>query len=544
MDEKITNKQQENPAETTVEEKGGERKIKKKSKAGKITLFAASGVVAMLLLIYGGIALSYQEKFLPNTFINGVDCSGKGAQEAADLLDNQLQNYRLEVIGRDASMEKTDTIGSVTAQEISVEMNGDTQATVKWLLENQNVLTWGWRKLSNDTYSNMVSQGISYDKQALESAVRSWDACKTMKKPENAYIGEYSDALSGYEIVKEVEGTTFDVEQLLELMDAAILSEQTTLDLEEAGCYQEPAIRQDDAKLQQIVGTANQWLQTKITYDWNGDKVVVDKELLKDWVKIVNEKPVLDEEAAEKFVKEEASEHDTYGKKRNFVTTLGVELTLPSGYYGWKTDVAGETEELLQLIQQGAVTERDPLYINTAMQKGKNDIGNSYVEIDLSNQHLYLYQNGAIVFETDFVSGSLSSTPDCITPAGVFGISYKTKNAVLRGANYATPVNYWMPFYGNYGMHDATWRSSFGGQIYVTNGSHGCVNLPLESAATIYQYIETGFPVVCYYYQDPSIIKQQMQESINNDVVSGEEESGTDDDDNNDTDNENNNVEE
>lgn len=87
-----------------------------------------------------------------------------------------------------------------------------------------------------------------------------------------------------------------------------------------------------------------------------------------------------------------------------------------------------------------------------------------------------------------------------MTPPGVFGLTYKTKNAVLKGEDYETPVNYWMPFNGNIGMHDATWRRKFGGEVFIKNGSHGCINLPLESAKEIYSYISTGFPVVCYYY--------------------------------------------
>ena len=103
------------------------------------------------------------------------------------------------------------------------------------------------------------------------------------------------------------------------------------------------------------------------------------------------------------------------------------------------------------------------------------------------------------MFETDFVSGNINN-PGCVTPAGIFGLTYKTTNAVLRGADYETPVNYWMPFYGNFGMHDATWRSSFGGDIFLTNGSHGCLNLPLDAAAVIYSYVSEGSPIICYYY--------------------------------------------
>ena len=204
-------------------------------------------------------------------------------------------------------------------------------------------------------------------------------------------------------------------------------------------------------------------------------------------------------EAVEEFVADTARELDTYGKNRKFTTALGVELTLPSGGYGWKTDKEGESQELIQLIYQGSVLEKEPLYTSRGANKGSDDIGDSYVEIDLSNQHLYLFWEGEIVLESDFVSGDMTKSGR-MTPPGVFGLTYKTRNAVLRGEDYETPVNYWMPFNGNIGMHDATWRSSFGGSIYITNGSHGCVNLPLDKAAQIYEYVSTGFPVICYYY--------------------------------------------
>ena len=55
-----------------------------------------------------------------------------------------------------------------------------------------------------------------------------------------------------------------------------------------------------------------------------------------------------------------------------------------------------------------------------------------------------------------------------------------------------------MPFYDGQGLHDASWRTAFGGNIYQTNGSHGCVNLPPAVAATIYENIDTGTPVILY----------------------------------------------
>ncbi len=260
--------------------------------------------------------------------------------------------------------------------------------------------------------------------------------------------------------------------------------------------------KQADAYVQQLedIETVNHWTSAEIVYDWNTAEVIVDADVIADWIDFSGSTPVLDKEAVNAFVAEQASLYDTYGKSRKFTTTLGVEVVLPTGGFGWLTDKEAETEQLLALVKAGEQTKREPIYANKAPWRGMNDIGNSYVEIDLSNQHLYLYSKGVMVFETDFVSGAMNSTPDCVTPAGVFDITYKTTNAILRGGTYEVAVTYWMPFFGNYGMHDATWRTEFGGDIFLYDGSHGCVNLPLDSAATIYNYMYEGYPVICYYY--------------------------------------------
>ena len=98
--------------------------------------------------------------------------------------------------------------------------------------------------------------------------------------------------------------------------------------------------------------------------------------------------------------------------------------------------------------------------------------------------------------ESDFVSGDVKK--NYTTPPGIFGLTYKQRDAVLRGEGYASPVDFWMPFNGGIGFHDATWRSSFGGTIYKTNGSHGCINMPYDAAKKLYDYVYTNVPVICY----------------------------------------------
>mgnify|MGYP000563948544 FL=1 len=178
-------------------------------------------------------------------------------------------------------------------------------------------------------------------------------------------------------------------------------------------------------------------------------------------------------------------------------TSYGKTVTITTGNYGWKIDQAKETAALVSLIKNGEQTSREPEYSQKAASHSGNDYGNTYVEINLTAQHLYFYANGKLLVESDFVSGNAAK--GWSTPAGAYSITYKQRNATLKGQGYATPVSYWMPFNGGIGFHDATWRGSFGGQIFWNSGSHGCINLPYSAAQTIYQNIEKDYLVICFY---------------------------------------------
>lgn len=117
---------------------------------------------------------------------------------------------------------------------------------------------------------------------------------------------------------------------------------------------------------------------------------------------------------------------------------------------------------------------------------------NCKIVITISEQKLRYYQKGQVVFETDVVTGINNGTP-----RGTYSILNKARNVALVGEDYESHVRYWMPFIGrNYGIHDASWRSKFGGNIYKYNGSHGCVNISTKAAETLYNMVEIGTPVI------------------------------------------------
>ena len=121
-------------------------------------------------------------------------------------------------------------------------------------------------------------------------------------------------------------------------------------------------------------------------------------------------------------------------------------------------------------------------------------IDTTYVVIDLSEQHLWLYDEDSLLLETDIVTGS----PDTPTNIGLFKIYRKQENRYLTGEDYHVHVDYWMPFDGGIGLHDASWRRKFGGSIYLKDGSHGCVNMPSDKASDLYENVEVGTKVLVH----------------------------------------------
>lgn len=475
-------------------------KVSKKKIISTLLVVLAVSVIAFFAVFYIWKMNFYKTHFLPNTYVNGVACGKLDAASVAEILKTDVAEYEVSVLGRNEQGEQME-LGIILAEDISLEVK-DAMAEVNELLTKQHTGDWLPATLGKLEQNLDIVHVVEYDEAALEQCVMQWDAFdeEKMIAPADAYISEYKEEVKGCEIIPEVAGTQLDADATIAAIKSVILAGGDRVDLVEQNCYAMPAVVSTDSKLISKWETMNKWLGTEICYDWNTFEVVVDGSVIEPWIIQEDDKILIDEEAVAAFVAENASKYDTYGKSRTFTTTLGVELILPTGGFGWKTDRAAVTKELISFIKEGAVTKAEPVYSNTAPWRGMDDIGNSYVEADLSHQHLYLYNKGQLVFETDFVSGAMNTTPDCVTPAGVFDITYKTMNAVLRGSDYETPVTYWMPFYGNYGMHDATWRGQFGGNIFLTNGSHGCLNLPLDSAAVIYNYMYEGYPVICYYY--------------------------------------------
>lgn len=473
---------------------------RKKHKGLKITGLAAAMAVVVAGCAYAGMTYYYSDRFFEGTWINGIDCSGKTAYEVETALADKVQDYSIQVSSRNQEPQM------ITGEQINYQYLS-TGETLQ-LLKNQK--PYEWIKGFYEQKSYTVAENVAYDKTLLQQQVTALNCAKTENQtaPENAYVA-FKD--NQFQIVPETEGTQLNMKQAYRILDQAVADTQASIDFGTApDAYVSAEVTQNDPELQSALEACNNYTKASITYTFGDQTATLDGNTIKDWLQFDEKGQLLMDDNTfhqhiADYVAQLAATYNTVGTEREFHTTSGRTVYVYSSVYGWAIDQAAEAAQLAQEIQSGTQTTREPIYEQRANSHGLNDLGNTYIEVDLSNQHMYYYQSGSLIFDSEFVSGNMSYS-DRQTHAGIFTLYSKTSPSVLRGDKkpdgtyeYEEPVDYWMPFDGGIGFHDAPWRDAFGGDIYLTNGSHGCVNLPPENAAVLYSIIDYNVPIVCFY---------------------------------------------
>lgn len=448
--------------------------------------------VGGFLVLYLGMTIYFTNHYFFQTTINGVKVSGKTVAQAEQMLQDEIQSYILTLRGRN------DVTTTIAAKDISLTYVKNDE--LQQILQDQMALFWIASLFDKDTRE--VTDCTNFDADALQKKVlhSPFFSKKNNKKPKNAYV-TYMEH-QGYYVVNEERGARVKKEALLQATNDAVTTLQETLSLDAADCYQQPKYTADSSEIQALYAKVQRLTQAKIVYQFGKKTEVVDGDVIKDWITLNRKKATgkLDQAKIHKYVSALASKYNTKGGKRIFQSSTGHKVAVSGGDYGWVLDTEKETKVLTKLICKGKEKTKQPAYIQKAICFGKHDWGNTYVEVNLSKQHLWYYKKGKLVIQSDFVSGNVRK--HTVTPQGTYAVIYLERNAILgarSNASYRTPVDYWMPFNGGIGLHDAKWRSRFGGNIYLTNGSHGCINLPHAVAGKIFENMQRGTPVICYY---------------------------------------------
>lgn len=445
-------------------------------------------MIAAAAIVYCMISLKYRNTFLPNTKIGGITVSGLTIEEVQSEIRKGIERYELILEERDGAEER------INGETIGLHPVFD--GTLENILRKQNSLLWGLLAIRGAEYPS--SYMVEYDKGNMDLAVAALDCLnpEQVVEPADAYVAFVSGI--GLQIIKEEPGKAPVRKRLSEEIGKAVSSLETRISLDERAVYKEPGVSETDPELLAQKEALKVCADVTVTYRFGSRSEVLDGSTILPWLSMDGEgSAVVDRNGVEEYVVNLAKKYNTAYCAKELKTSYGPTVTITKGHYGWLIDKEAETEALLEIIRSGESQEREPVYAQKAASHDGPDYGDIYVEMNLTAQHLFYYKNGKLLIESDFVSGN--EAKGWSTPAGAYELTYKQRNAVLKGKNYNTPVTYWMPFNGNIGMHDGYWRSSFGGTIYKKNGSHGCINLPPAVAKTIYENIEAHIPVLCYH---------------------------------------------
>lgn len=458
---------------------------KAKMSAGRKAVVCLIFVLLLLTIAAYFVGVNYFTKhFLPGSQVNGFNCSYMTAEEAEALLAEKAESYVLAIRTHGNGQE------SITAQQVGLTYTPD--GSVERTIKQQERFRWFLAFGQHKTYE--VASSISYDSARLYQAVKELNCMQNGTPPSDAHIGDNG---STFEIIPETEGTQLDEDKVQALIARAVVTSRQSVDLEEENCYKKPSIYRDDEALIRQCEQANKLTDVIITYDFADRTETVDRSVIKDWLAIRDGECVLDREKVAAYIYELAYQYDTFGNTRNFQTYDGRDITITGGDYGWVIDQPAETDALIDAINNGETQVREPVYVYEGWSRAANDIGYTYIEIDLASQRMVFYKDGYPLVDTPVVTGN-PNIPGMETPTGCFALDAMQSPAVLTGEDYEANVTFWMPFCGNVGIHDASWRTQFGGSIYLWEGSHGCVNTPYDKAQTIYQNVDVGCPVVVY----------------------------------------------
>lgn len=442
-------------------------------------------ILAGIFLAYLAASVYFMEHFFLGTAVNGENVEFQTVKQVNSLILEQAEGYGLTLLERGGTEE------SVTAQQLGMSFS-ETE-NVRNYKRVQNGFLWPRMFWQQDTYQ--IAPDITFDEETFDETLASLSCVREGEEPEDARVELTAD---GYELYPEQQGSRIKEDVLKEQVRAAAETLTETVALEEAGCYEAPSLTADSPEITELTAKLDQWFATEVTYEFGSQTEVVDSSVVAGFIQLDGCEASLSEEAVRAWVAGLADRRDTYKKSRQFNSTLRGVITVSGGNYGWQIDQETETAALLASVEKGETAAKQPAWSREGKAWGdNNDVGDTYIEVDMGAQHMWAYKDGALLIDTDVVTGNISRNYG--TPSMVAAIQYKDRNAVLRGDNYATPVKYWMPFYGNYGIHDASWRREFGGTVYLTNGSHGCVNTPPAAMKVIFENMDSGTPVVLYY---------------------------------------------
>lgn len=449
-------------------------------------LVIAGIISGVLLLCLVGLFLFnsreyFSDQFGRKTFISNTDVSSMTVDEAVAVM-NASQGFTVE-FSRDGKTQDVDISEAVTR-----EFSKDEVVECK-----ENVTFFEYLSGREKDFQVKPDNSV-VDEQKLKE-ILDRELPEETTKTRDAYLDE------DFQLVPEVQGDEVDLDELVYDIKEGV-STGLKLDYKLEDYYVQPKFTKESENIVAAVKDVDAYRTMTVTYQFGDEDEVIGWDKIKKYLEYNPDTAVLTLKTkwVRNYVQNLAKKYNTYGKTRKFKTTKDGTVKIQGGIMGWWINEDDTVKQLKKILKKKKTKTVEPVYRNVAAQHGEDDIGDTYVEISIKRQHLWFYKDGKLKMQSDIVTGKL--TKDRKTTVGVHRIYGKQKDRYLGTMavqGYRSFVHYWMPFnWDGQGLHDATWRNKFGGNIYKTGGSHGCVNLPYSFAGKLYDQVTIGTPVVVY----------------------------------------------
>lgn len=487
---------------------------KKKGKGKRVALFIIGIIIILLAACYLiGYAMA-SDTFLPNTYVNDIGVSGMNISEAKTALESSKENLSTLVI------EKNDGT-TITIPYEKIDFVFNTEAELNNIYNSQNKGLWFLNFFNRS--DNIIKMTGTFSEEKLKDIID--NASFGVTAPTNAKIVLGDDS---FKIVPETEGDIVDTEKVYKACVNAINTGKASINLAEADCYQKPTVVSAD--LEEKLADLNKIFSIVVKLDFDYTTEDISYKVFKDWITIKKDGTyTIDKDSIWDWIQTIRSKYDTLNKTRKFKSTLQGTVTIKAqkgadgkfdGIFGYFIDADATTETIYKALKAGKSTSVKPTYwtnggytydtmgvVKRSASDEKSVITDvsrvkTYVEVDLTNQHLWYYKNGKVVRECDIVSGYPNA--ERMTYPGVYQLWMKETNKNMKGStsdgSYESFCSYWNYISQNsIGIHDATWQSAFGGDRYKYYGSHGCVGISLADAQYFHDVIPIGTMVVMFY---------------------------------------------
>lgn len=469
------------------------RKFQKPTGRTAVKLRIVFGAIGVLLCLYLIVSVHYLFHFRDNTYLNGVNVSRMSVGQAEKALEKAGPDYELTITGAGDVRE--------VLKDSKLDFSIKNKKDIRTALRSQNAFAWPVSGSRTDLETNI---SVSYDEDRLAEDMSELSILQedNMVEPVNAAVTAKKDGTA--KISTEVVGSKFNVSAAKEIIKNAVDGYKNTVSIKASQSL--PNVYSSDKTLTKRKEQWNRYLKAAgISYKFPTATVKLNKQEIGDLLVDDGKQVTVSSTKLASLMSQWKSRYDTVSNYFYFKTHSGKKVrTISLGDYGYALNEEKTGTDLKDHIEKGEHGSYSPKWTQKGNGYANSGLGDSYVEISITNQHVWVYKDGKCVVETDVVTGN--PKPDSKgrnrqTYKGVFSIKNKVKDKVLGKLDregYESPVDYWLPFNGGEGLHDAPWRSNFGGSIYLTNGSHGCVNCPSWIMHKIFSNVEIGEAVIVY----------------------------------------------